>query len=47
MWIGPAQGRWAVLLTNKLRYNRERDALAEVRNAFRAKALSSSGSSVK
>ncbi|MGW3488742.1 serine hydrolase domain-containing protein [Streptomyces sp. NPDC001054] len=35
MWISPTQDRWAVLLTNKLYYTRERQPLAGVRNAFR------------
>ncbi|WP_346342084.1 serine hydrolase [Streptomyces sp. SID2563] len=35
MWISPAQDRWAVLLTNKLYYTRDRQPLAGVRNAFR------------
>ncbi|MFK4544654.1 CubicO group peptidase (beta-lactamase class C family) [Streptomyces tendae] len=35
MWISPHQGRWAVLLTNKLYYTRDRQPLTEVRNAFR------------
>jgi CubicO group peptidase (beta-lactamase class C family) len=39
MWISPHQGRWAVLLTNKLYYTRDRQPLAEVRNAFRELAF--------
>ncbi|MEQ4720944.1 serine hydrolase domain-containing protein [Nonomuraea sp. B19D2] len=39
MWISPKQGRWAVLLTNKLYYGRDRQPMAEVRNAFRALAF--------
>ncbi|MFD3678193.1 serine hydrolase domain-containing protein [Streptomyces sp. NPDC058613] len=39
MWISPAQGRWATLLTNKLRINRDREPLTEIRNAFHAAAL--------
>ncbi|MEU8975432.1 serine hydrolase domain-containing protein [Streptomyces monashensis] len=35
MWISPVQRRWAVLLTNKLYYTRDRGPLTEVRNAFR------------
>ncbi|MEV8018088.1 serine hydrolase domain-containing protein [Streptomyces sp. NPDC086554] len=35
MWISPRQGRWAVLLTNKLYYTRDRQPLTEVRNTFR------------
>lgn len=40
MWISPAQGRWAVLLTNKLYYTRDRQPLTEVRNTFRELAFS-------
>ncbi|MGH3692404.1 MAG: serine hydrolase domain-containing protein [Pseudonocardiaceae bacterium] len=36
MWISPKLQRWAVLLTNKLYYNRERQPLTDIRNAFRA-----------
>ncbi|MFK0024947.1 serine hydrolase domain-containing protein [Streptomyces sp. NPDC090798] len=39
MWISPQQGRWAVLLTNKLYYTRDRQPLTDVRNAFRALAF--------
>ncbi|MGV9881695.1 serine hydrolase domain-containing protein [Streptomyces sp. NPDC003006] len=39
MWISPAQGRWAVLLTNKLFYTRDREPLTAVRNSFRTAAL--------
>ncbi|KIX79829.1 serine hydrolase domain-containing protein [Streptomyces koyangensis] len=39
MWISPAQERWAVLLTNKLYYTRDRQPLADVRNAFRQEAF--------
>ncbi|MGW5527961.1 serine hydrolase domain-containing protein [Streptomyces xanthochromogenes] len=35
MWISSGQRRWAVLLTNKLFYTRDRQPLAEIRNAFR------------
>lgn len=35
MWISPTRNRWAVLLTNKLYYSRERKAIAEIRTAFR------------
>ncbi|MFD3468121.1 serine hydrolase domain-containing protein [Streptomyces sp. NPDC058682] len=35
MWISPTQDRWAILLTNKLRYNRDREPLTIVRNKFR------------
>ncbi|MFB6836996.1 serine hydrolase domain-containing protein [Streptomyces sp. NPDC056361] len=34
MWISPSQDRWAVLLTNKLYYTRDRQPLTDVRNAF-------------
>lgn len=40
MWISPRQHKWAVLLTNKLYYTRDRQALTEVRNDFRALAFS-------
>ncbi|WP_329155890.1 beta-lactamase family protein (plasmid) [Streptomyces sp. NBC_01456] len=40
MWISPDQGRWAVLLTNKLYYTRDRQPLTDVRNAFRQLAFS-------
>ena len=36
MWLSPTQGRWAVLLTNKLHYTRDRQPLTDVRNTFRA-----------
>ncbi|MEU0017483.1 serine hydrolase domain-containing protein [Streptomyces rochei] len=39
MWISPTKCRWAVLLTNKLYYTRERGPLTEVRNTFRGLAL--------
>ncbi|TGN81302.1 class A beta-lactamase-related serine hydrolase [Streptomyces bauhiniae] len=39
-WISPRQGRWAVLLTNKLYYTRDRQPLTDVRNAFRGLAFS-------
>ncbi|MFB7777452.1 serine hydrolase domain-containing protein [Streptomyces bauhiniae] len=35
MWISPQQQRWAVLLTNKLYYTRDRQPLTEIRNTFR------------
>ncbi|MFA3876428.1 serine hydrolase domain-containing protein [Streptomyces sp. MMCC 100] len=35
MWISPTKYRWAVLLTNKLYYTRDRGPLAEIRNTFR------------
>ncbi|MFE7213818.1 serine hydrolase domain-containing protein [Streptomyces sp. NPDC001212] len=43
-WISPRQGRWAALLTNKLYYTRDRQPLADVRNAFRGLAFSPGGS---
>ncbi|MEK2477120.1 serine hydrolase domain-containing protein [Streptomyces noursei] len=39
MWISPAKGRWAILLTNKLYYTRDREPLTAVRNAFRTAAF--------
>ncbi|MFF5548688.1 serine hydrolase domain-containing protein [Streptomyces olivaceoviridis] len=39
MWISPTGGRWAVLLTNKLYYTRDRGPLTEVRNTFRELAF--------
>ncbi|MDX3099991.1 serine hydrolase domain-containing protein [Nonomuraea angiospora] len=39
MWISLKQERWAVLLTNKLYYSRDRQPLREIRNAFRALAF--------
>lgn len=38
-WISPAKDRWAVLLTNKLYYTRDRQQLTEVRNTFRELAF--------
>ncbi|MFD8608974.1 serine hydrolase domain-containing protein [Streptomyces sp. NPDC059631] len=35
MWLSPTSGRWAVLLTNKLYYTRDRQPLTDVRNTFR------------
>ncbi|MFE9836344.1 serine hydrolase domain-containing protein [Streptomyces sp. NPDC005551] len=40
MWISPKQERWAVLLTNKLYFTRDRVPLTDVRNTFRADAFS-------
>ncbi|MER8032062.1 serine hydrolase domain-containing protein [Streptomyces bauhiniae] len=40
MWISPRQQRWAVLLTNKLYYTRDRQPLTDIRNAFRELAFS-------
>ncbi|MFE0192479.1 serine hydrolase domain-containing protein [Streptomyces sp. NPDC058989] len=39
MWIAPTKSRWAILLTNKLYYSRDREPLTAVRNAFRAAAF--------
>jgi CubicO group peptidase (beta-lactamase class C family) len=39
MWLSPRQGRWAVLLTNKLYYTRDRQPLTDVRNTFRELAF--------
>lgn len=39
MWVSPQQGRWAVLLTNKLYYTRDRQPLTDVRNTFRELAF--------
>jgi CubicO group peptidase (beta-lactamase class C family) len=35
MWVSPSRGRWALLLTNKLYYSRDRGPIAHVRNGFR------------
>ena len=40
MWIAPAQGRWAALMTNALYYGRRRPRVTEVRNTFRALVFS-------
>ncbi|MFG2669037.1 serine hydrolase domain-containing protein [Streptomyces sp. NPDC048387] len=39
IWISPAQNRWAVLLTNKLYFTRDRERLTSVRNAFRSEVF--------
>ncbi|MFF0539653.1 serine hydrolase domain-containing protein [Streptomyces coelicoflavus] len=39
MWVSPTQDRWAVLLTNKLYYTRDRQPLTDIRNAFRQEAF--------
>lgn len=39
MWVSPTRGLWAVLLTNKLYYTRDRGPLTDVRNAFRELAF--------
>lgn len=38
-WLSPAKDRWAVLLTNKLCYTRDREPLTHVRNTFRSLAF--------
>lgn len=40
LWVSPKHDRWATLLTNKLYYTRDREPIAEVRNAFRTLAFS-------
>ncbi|MER6616616.1 serine hydrolase domain-containing protein [Streptomyces xantholiticus] len=35
MWISPKQQRWAILLTNKLYFTREREQLTAVRDSYR------------
>ncbi|WP_435108843.1 serine hydrolase domain-containing protein [Nocardiopsis synnemataformans] len=39
MWVAPHLDRWAVLLTNKLFYSRDREPIARVRNTFRIHAM--------
>lgn len=39
MWISPRQRRWALLLTNKLYYTRDRQPLTDIRNTFRGLAF--------
>ncbi|NEA60175.1 beta-lactamase family protein [Streptomyces sp. SID13666] len=39
MWLCPKQGRWAVLLTNKLYYTRDRGPLTTLRDSFRTLAF--------
>ncbi|MFE1229757.1 serine hydrolase domain-containing protein [Streptomyces sp. NPDC058745] len=39
MWIAPGRHRWAVLLTNKLYFTRERGPVAALRAAFRSYAF--------
>ncbi|MER6369464.1 serine hydrolase domain-containing protein [Streptomyces mirabilis] len=36
MWISHREGRWAILLTNKLFYTRDREPLTSIRDAFRS-----------
>jgi CubicO group peptidase (beta-lactamase class C family) len=40
MWLAPRQRRWAVLLTNKLYYTRERGPLTLIRDTFRSLSFS-------
>ncbi|MEU2871585.1 serine hydrolase domain-containing protein [Streptomyces olivoreticuli] len=40
MWLSPKNGTWAVLLTNKLHYTRDRQPITETRNRFRELAFS-------
>ncbi|MCX4744544.1 beta-lactamase family protein [Kitasatospora sp. NBC_01287] len=39
MWLSPRLGRWAVLLTNRVRLSRESQPLTDLRDAFRALAF--------
>jgi hypothetical protein len=39
MWISPVQNRWPAVLTNKIRFNRDREPHTEIRSAFRAAAM--------
>ncbi|MFC8717042.1 serine hydrolase domain-containing protein [Kitasatospora sp. NPDC057198] len=39
LWISPQLGTWAVLLTNKLYFTRDREPLTSVRNCFRELAF--------
>jgi len=39
MWFSPTRDRWAVLLTNKLYYTRDRQPLTDIRNSFRGLAF--------
>ncbi|WP_411146442.1 serine hydrolase domain-containing protein [Streptomyces sp. x-80] len=39
MWISPKLGTWAVLLTNKLYFTRDREPLTGIRNSFRQLAI--------
>ncbi|MFE5730997.1 serine hydrolase domain-containing protein [Streptomyces sp. NPDC056528] len=40
VWVSPARGRWAVLLTNRLYLTRDPGPLARVRDAFRSLVFS-------
>lgn len=35
MWLSPKTGTWAILLTNKLYFTRDREPLTGIRNCFR------------
>lgn len=39
IWIAPSRGRWATMLTNKVYYSRDRQPIADLRNAFRRLAF--------
>jgi CubicO group peptidase (beta-lactamase class C family) len=39
LWVSPARGRWAVLLTNRLYVTRDPGPLSRLRDAFRAGAF--------
>ncbi|BBA99020.1 hypothetical protein RVR_5470 [Actinacidiphila reveromycinica] len=39
MWVSPTRQKWAVLLTNKLFYTRDRAPLTNARNSFRSQAF--------
>ncbi|WP_037906055.1 serine hydrolase domain-containing protein [Actinacidiphila yeochonensis] len=39
MWLSPRSGTWAVLLTNKLYFTRDREPLTTIRNRFRELAF--------
>lgn len=40
MWISPVKNCWAVLLTNKIYYTRDRGPLTLIRDRFRSLAFS-------
>ena len=42
MWVSRERARWAVLLTNKVYYSRDRGPIAEMRNEFRRLVFSGS-----
>lgn len=39
LWVSPARQRWAVLLTNKLYFSRDREPMAAIRDGFRCLAF--------